>query len=63
MTDPWALSKHVDHIPVIWVEPENLSGPARLVIWLGRQILAHCFFWPLPCIFSIMSIMFMHMDM
>jgi dienelactone hydrolase len=34
MTDPWALSKHVDHIPVIWVEPENLSEPARLVIWL-----------------------------
>jgi uncharacterized protein len=34
MTDPWALSKHVDHIPVIWVEPENLSEPARLIIWL-----------------------------
>jgi hypothetical protein len=34
MTDPRALSKHVDHIPVIWVKPENFSEPARLVIWL-----------------------------
>jgi dienelactone hydrolase len=28
------LSKNVDHIPVIWVEPENFTAPAHLVIWM-----------------------------
>ena len=34
MTDPQVLSKNVDHIPVIWVEPENFTAPAHLVIWM-----------------------------
>jgi len=34
MTNPQILSKIVDHIPVIWVEPENFTAPAHLVIWM-----------------------------
>jgi uncharacterized protein len=34
MNDFMVLSKYVDHIPVLWVEPENLTDPAPLVIWL-----------------------------
>jgi uncharacterized protein len=34
MTDPKVLSKNVDHIPVIWVEPDNHKAPAHLVIWM-----------------------------
>jgi dienelactone hydrolase len=34
MTDIQVLSKNVDHIPVIWVEPENFTAPAYLVIWI-----------------------------
>ncbi len=34
MTDSQVLSQQVDHIPVIWVEPENLAEPAHLVVWL-----------------------------
>ena len=32
MTD--FLSTQVDHIPVIWVEPENLTELAHLIIWI-----------------------------
>jgi len=34
MTNPQILSKIVDHIPVIWGEPENFTAPAHLVIWM-----------------------------
>jgi uncharacterized protein len=34
MAEPQVLSKNVDHIPVIWVEPENCTAPVHLVIWL-----------------------------
>jgi dienelactone hydrolase len=34
MPDFQILSRNVDHIPVIWVEPENFTGPAHLVIWM-----------------------------
>jgi hypothetical protein len=29
----------------------------------ARRDMAHCFFWPFPCIFSILSIMFRHISM
>jgi uncharacterized protein len=34
MIDSLSSSKYVDHIPVIWGEPENLTEPVHLVIWL-----------------------------
>jgi dienelactone hydrolase len=34
MPDVKVLSKKVDHIPVIWVEPENFVETAQLVIWM-----------------------------
>src|SRR5262245_16001236 len=34
MTDSLIFSTHVDHIPVLWVEPENLAELAPLVIWI-----------------------------
>jgi hypothetical protein len=34
MNNPKIFSTSVDHIPVIWVEPENFTAPPHLVIWL-----------------------------
>src|SRR5262249_7578463 len=47
--------------PALWfdLEPRVAEISAALGSVFRRQAVAHCFFWPLPCIFSIMSIMFM----